>query len=43
MENRRVAYGVLDGNLWERDHLEDLGTDGRIILKLIFKKWNVEA
>jgi hypothetical protein len=43
MKNRRVAYGVLVGNLRERDHLEDLGADERIILKLIFKKWNGEA
>jgi hypothetical protein len=26
------------GNLRERDHLEDLGLEGRIILKFIFKK-----
>jgi len=24
----------------ERDHSEDLGLDGRITLKLIFKEWN---
>jgi hypothetical protein len=27
------------GNLRERDHLEDIRVDRRIILKLIFKKW----
>jgi len=26
------------GNLRERDHLEDLGIDGRIILRWIFRK-----
>ena len=26
------------GNLRERDHLEDPGIDGRIILQLIFRK-----
>lgn len=31
------------GTLEERDHLEDLGLDGRIILKLIFKKWHSEG
>jgi len=27
----------------ERDHLEDAGLDGRIILSLIFRKWNVSS
>jgi hypothetical protein len=33
----RGAYRVLLGSLNERDHLEDLGVGGRIILKWIFK------
>jgi len=28
------------GNLGNRDHFEDSGVDGRIILKWIFKKWD---
>jgi hypothetical protein len=29
------------GNLRERDHLGDTGVDGRIILRWIFRKWDV--
>jgi len=29
------------GNLRERDHLEDPGIDGRIVLRWIFRKWDV--
>jgi len=32
------AYRVLVGNLMERGHLEDLGVNGRIILKWILNK-----
>jgi len=35
--------GFLKGDLRVRDHLEDLGVDGRIILKWIFDKWVREA
>jgi hypothetical protein len=31
------------GDLSERDHLEDLDVDGRIILKWIFKTFHGEA
>jgi len=30
-------------NLRERDHLEDPGINGRIISRLIFRKWNGRA
>jgi len=33
---RRVVYRVLVGDLRERDDLENLGVNGRIILKCIF-------
>ena len=31
------------GYLKEIDHFKDPGVDGRIILKLIFRKWDVEV
>jgi hypothetical protein len=36
MGNWRVVYWVLG----ERDHLENPGLDGRIILRWIFRKWD---
>jgi hypothetical protein len=39
---RVVVYtDSLWGNLRERDHLENTGVDGRIILRWIFRKWDV--
>ena len=35
---KKSAYWVWWGNLRERNHLEDVGVDGRMILKCIFKK-----
>lgn len=39
-----IIHGVYTefwwGNLRERNHLEDSGIDGRIILKLSFRKWD---
>jgi hypothetical protein len=38
-----VYTGFWWGNLRERGHLEDLGVDGRIILRWIFSKWDVRV
>jgi hypothetical protein len=38
MGERRGAYRVWWGNLRERDHLEGLGVDGRVMLKWPLKK-----
>jgi hypothetical protein len=43
MEHRSGKYRVSVWNLRERDHLEELGVDGRIILEWIFRKWVVET
>jgi hypothetical protein len=40
MGEGRGAYRVLVGRPEGRNHLEDPGVDGRIILKWIFKKWD---
>ena len=37
-EDKRGAYKGLVGRHDQRDHLEDLGLEGTIILKRIFKK-----
>jgi hypothetical protein len=40
---RRGVYKVLVGKTDGKNHLEDPGIDGRIILKWIFRKWDVGA
>jgi len=41
MGDRTGLYRILVGNLREKDHLEDPGIGGRIILICIFRKWDV--
>ena len=43
MGDRRGVYRILAGNLRVRDHFEDQGVDGRIILRWIFRKWDVRV
>ena len=40
MRERRGVNSVLVGKMRERDHLEDPGVGGKIILRQIFKKWD---
>jgi len=42
MRRREVHTVFRSGNLRERDYLEDLSINGRIIIKWIFKKWEWE-
>jgi len=39
MRESRNAYLVLVGRTEGKNHMEDVGVDGRIILKCILKKW----
>jgi hypothetical protein len=43
MGERRRGYRVLVGKPERKKHLEDPRVDGRIILRWIFRKWNVGA
>jgi len=38
-----VYAGFWWWNLRERDHLEDPGVDGNIIIRWIFREWDVEV
>jgi len=41
-ERRRKVYtGFWWGNLRDRDHLKDPGVNWRIIVRWIFRKWDV--
>jgi len=40
--DRRGAYRVLVGKPEGKNNFEDLGVDGNIILKWIFRKWDGE-
>jgi hypothetical protein len=41
MGRREACTGFWWENLRERDHWRDSGVDGRIILRQIFRKWDV--
>jgi hypothetical protein len=43
MGGGKVCTGFGCGNLRERDHLEDLGLNGKKLFRWIFRKWEVRA
>jgi hypothetical protein len=43
MGDRRGVYRFLMGKPEGRNHLEDASVDGRIILRWIFRKWDVKV
>ena len=43
MGKTRIVYRVLVGKPERKNHLENPGVDGRIILRWIFRKWDLEV
>jgi hypothetical protein len=43
MGERRGVYRILVGKPEGREHREDPGVDGRVILKWTFRKWFLEV
>jgi hypothetical protein len=43
MREKRGAHRILVGTTESKSNLKDLGVDGKIILKRIFKKWDGET
>jgi hypothetical protein len=41
-QGRGIHWGLVEKR-GEGDFLEDVGADGKVILKLMFKKWNKEG
>jgi hypothetical protein len=41
MGKEEACTGIWWGNLMERDHWGDTGVDGRMMIRWIFRKWNV--